>query len=147
METMTEPASELQALEKFMGSWEIKGRNLDAAPVAPNTAINGNVFFQYMPGHFFVTSNWNRKYRFKSHIGMSVIGFDRKKNRYFMEKFDNLGNRREYDLTHDEDSWHISGDTERAEIRFDDDHTYSERWEVKKSGHWKPVCEMKVMKI
>jgi len=139
------PPEKLHALEVFLGSWQITGKNLSLA--AADTMVRGNIFFQWMPGHFFITSQWHLKSGAESHIGMSVIGFDEAKQVYFMENYDNLGSRRTYTMRNDGFRWMIEGNRERGEIIFENPERYRERWEVRKDRHWEPLCELKVIKI
>jgi hypothetical protein len=141
------PDEKLHALEIFLGSWRLAGKNLPGAPTAANMMVTGNIFFQWMPGHFFMTGNWHRKYGYESHIGISLIGFDYGREAYFMENFDNLGFRREYVMRQHGANWSIEGTQERADIRFENAGLYHERWEIRKNRQWEGLCEFKVIKI
>lgn len=141
------PATELQVLEAFLGTWKLTGKNGSDA-MEPNAKITGNVYYVWLPGHYYMTSNWHHKSPMNSHIGMSVIAYDSAAQHFSMQQFDNMGYHRTYIMENSGNKWTIKGENERGVIVFDSNgDSFTEDWEIKLNGGWKPLCAMKVIKI
>jgi hypothetical protein len=143
-----EPAKALHKLDVFLGSWIVEGQNGPAAPFAPFAEVEGNIFYQWMPGGFFMTANWHRKFAYLSHIGLSVIEANGKTGSFAMHNFDNMGHHRIYALSNEDRRWIVEGKTERAKIAFDAaGDSFTETWESLGEDGWQLLCKLKVIKI
>jgi hypothetical protein len=78
---------------------------------------------------------------------LSLIGLN-EDGRYFARSIENHGFYRDYHLNHDGDLWKLSGETERATIRFENNSTEQViSWEWRRDGAWLPLCDRTAVKI
>jgi len=136
-------------LEAFIGRWNVSGRNADAAPAAPNSAIRGENHFEWVPGQFFVVGRFRHDNAAGSHSGVSLMGVEEDGGRLFAHNFDNLGYERRYALSIEGGVWRFVGQLERATLVFGEGgRSYEEKWELSKDGeHFVPLCEMHATKL
>lgn len=138
-----------ERLAAFIGRWSVSGRNADAAPVAPNSAITGEHHFEWLPGQFFVLGRFRHDHAAGAHSGASIFGIDEESGALFARNFDNLGYERKYTLSFERGVWRFVGRFERALLVFGQDgRSYEERWELSKDGvEFVPLCEMHATKL
>lgn len=142
------PSPKLKELEVFVGNWDVNGKNLITAPLAPDEHIKGTESYEWMDGNFYLECRWNRDFGKYSHIGLGVIGYDEEKKTFVTYNFDNLGYTRMYMFNHDGDTWKMNGEHERAMYVFSNGgNTMVIDWEVRKEGEdWKPLCHLEQTK-
>lgn len=147
-DVLPESEKKLLELDIFLGSWQIRGQDFSGTSGEASKKITGNVFYHWMPGHFFMLCNWHRKFGSNSHIGMGIIGFDEKKINFSSRNYDNSGNISGYRVQRQNNIWKFIGDKERAVIEFSPDgHSYTEDREINTGGVWRSLYEIKATKI
>jgi hypothetical protein len=136
-------------LAAFLGRWSVSGRNMDAAPDAPDSPISGENHFEWLPGQFFVLGRFRHDNDAGTHSGASILGIDEDSGALFARHFDNLGYERKYALSIESGVWRFVGRFERAVLVFGQDGmSYEERWELSKDGvEFVPLCEMRATKL
>ncbi len=130
-------------LQLFVGDWIIEGLNSSFAPNSVDTPLSGTQHVIFMESGRLVEAHW--KYEYKGgdkHYGISIIGKAQEKEKTECHNFDNIGFHRVYDCHFTENTWVLTGKSERATIKFDKNGmSYKEFWEVKKNGKWQSLCE------
>ena len=72
------PDPALKRLEKFVGTWEVNGRTLDAE----EDNISGRFAFQWLPGGFFLQQRTELNFAGYQVKGLEVIGYDPATDRF-----------------------------------------------------------------
>jgi len=141
------PDAALQPLTIFTGKWKVTGKNFMAAPGTPGTPVKGTVDYEWMPGEFFLVCHWDRQAGNTKHKGIGIIGCHPEQPELYTTNYDNLGYTRVYKITHENNTWKISGEYERATIIFaEDKKSFTENWEISEDAwNWKPLCELKAV--
>jgi hypothetical protein len=131
----------------FLGRWQTVGRTGPGAPV-PNVDVTGYEIYDWAPGRFFVTHQFDRRIGEDEHKGIGVLGYDAATQRYFANVFDNHGYARQYDVQVKDRVWTFAGQRERATfVLSDDGASMSIEWTVSSDGaRWRPLCELKATK-
>jgi hypothetical protein len=137
------PSPELQQLEIFAGHWEITGYNI-SLDNGQDIPVEGEDHYVWLPGNFFLVSNWQHSYDGGQHKGISIMGYDDETGKLFTHNFDNLGYERKYFLENSGTTWTFTGDNERAIREYNPEGDgYVENWQVNKNGEWLPLCTMR----
>ncbi|HEV8563362.1 MAG TPA: DUF1579 family protein [Actinomycetota bacterium] len=80
------PDPELKRLEKFVGTWEMKGRTLDA----DQDNVFGKTTFEWLPGGFFLQQRVEIDFMGLDVRGLEVIGYDPSTGKFPSTVFSNL---------------------------------------------------------
>jgi hypothetical protein len=145
---LSKPHAALRALDRFAGHWHVKGENLTNAPLAPEMKVKGDVDYKWMPGAFFMVSNWKWYFQNGAHIGLSIIGYDTHNCEFFSQNFDNMGYLRIYRMARKDQTWRLIGENERAVISFDETgNKFTEDWQIKTDSGWQPLCHLEMTRF
>ncbi|MHA7241544.1 hypothetical protein [Arthrobacter sp. TMS1-12-1] len=130
-------AKENEALAVFLGDWSATGTaygaDLDGAPWRSVHSA------RWHTGNFFVIQDERANGPFDT---MSLLGWDAERHAYFSWNIENHGFARQYLLEHNDQTWTLTGDTERATITFSDDgRTQTHHWEFQPNGQWITLCD------
>ena len=72
------PDPALQRLDRFIGTWEVKGRTLDAE----EDNMSGRLTFEWLPGGFFLQQRVQFDFMGLDVRGLEIIGYDRPGGRF-----------------------------------------------------------------
>ena len=72
------PDPALKRLEQFVGTWEVKGRTLDAE----EDNVSGRLTFEWLPGGFFLQQRTELNFAGYEVKGLEVIGYDPATDRF-----------------------------------------------------------------
>jgi hypothetical protein len=130
-------------LDLFVGEWRIEGKNLDGAEEFAGTDLEGVQRCEWLPGRYFLIQRDEVHYGDGgTHQTTWITGWDVERQCYSVQFFDSLGYTRRYDVTVEGSTWTFEGETERANIVFDEGGlTYRGFWERSLAGRWVPLCE------
>ena len=67
-----EPDPALRRLDRFVGTWEVRGRTLDAE----EDNVSGRLTFEWLPGGFFLQQRVELNFMGFDIAGLEVIGYD-----------------------------------------------------------------------
>lgn len=130
-------ADTYEALHVFLGDWSAEG-------TAYGSDLQGGPWrsvhsARLHPGGFFVVQHEHANGPFDT---SSFLGWDPERETYFSWSIENHGFAREYLVTHSDQTWTFTGDTERATIIFSDDGTtQTHHWEFRPEGEWITLCD------
>ena len=131
------------ALNAFVGTWNVTGKNAEGAQTAAGALVTGEESYDWLPGEYFLIYRWQRRFEGNEHIGIGIIGFDMARQEYWAQFFDNLGYSRTYDVEIHGRELKYSGAWERARLLVHDDgDTMSISWERSVDGVWLPLCDL-----
>lgn len=103
------PSPELKRLERFVGTWSLKGRTLDA----DQDNVFGTTTFEWLPGGFFLQQRIELDFMGMEVRGLEVIGYDPSTGRFPSTVYSSLVGvpiPYEYDIQND----HVTIRTELA---------------------------------
>jgi hypothetical protein len=66
------PDPALERLDRFVGSWEVRGRTLDAE----EDNVSGRLTFEWLPGKFFLQQRVEMSFMGHEIAALEVIGYD-----------------------------------------------------------------------
>lgn len=69
---MPKPDPALKRLEKFVGTWSIKGRTLDSKV----DNVSARTTFEWLPGRFFLKQNFEADFMGMKIQSLEIIGYD-----------------------------------------------------------------------
>lgn len=124
------PDPALKALERFVGTWEVRGRTLDS----DEDNVSGRLIFEWLPGGFFLQQRVEIDFMGLDVRGLEVIGYDPSTGRFPSTVYSNLSGMPtpyEYD---------IQGDrvTIRTELAGGATYTGLFNEDGTMSGGWRP---------
>ena len=140
------PVPGLKKLDVFVGTWHVEGEAYDQeVPGDPGATAKwvSDETYEWLPGGFFLVHRWDARVGAQEFTGIEVIGYDDATDTYFSQLFDNLGNRLEYSVKSEADTWIFTGLKTRATVRERiDGSTMEWNWEGKTEGQdWQPICD------
>jgi hypothetical protein len=143
------PTREHSLLAAFIGKWTIEGQNLAKTPVTASSDVKGIETYDWLPGGFFVIYRWERHFATATHKGLGMISHDETNHTFSSTHYDNMGNKKTYEMVHDEEGWKLIGETERAIITFDETgNSFTENWEIlDDDNNWQPLCSLNSKRI
>jgi hypothetical protein len=142
-----------EALSVFVGRWTARGTSYggtDQTGADPRSA--GEQWLSthegsWHTGGFFLVQDEKADIQGNRFDTLSVMGVD-EDGSYFASSFENHGFHRRYGVKRQGDLWTLSGDQERATIKFEDEgRTQVISWEWKQNGAWLPLCDRVAEKI
>jgi Protein of unknown function (DUF1579) len=83
---MPEPDPALKRLDKFIGTWEFKGRTLDS----DQDNVFGTTTFEWLPGGFFLLQRINLDFIGMGIEGLELIGYDTETKTFPSTVYSNL---------------------------------------------------------
>jgi len=135
----------IQQLEVFVGKWQTDGEILSPEG---NQLISGTDTYEWLPGNHFLLHHVDvvmGKQKVKS---VEIIGFDSGNQCFFMESYDNDGNKVSMIAIQNNGIWNFLGkDARFSGEACDDGNAFSGLWEkLNEDGHWVPWMEIKLTK-
>ena len=125
------PDPALKQLERFVGTWDLRGRTLDSE----KDNVFGRTSFEWLPGGFFLQQRIELDFMGMEIKGLEVIGYDPSTGKYPSTVYSNLVGTPipyEYDIQND----HVKIRTELA-----GGATFTGTWSTEGdtgSGGWRP---------
>ena len=154
---MTEPpkrGAKHEALSVFLGKWTARGTSYGGTDQSgDDPKANGEAWLSthegaWHTGMFFLVQDERADIAESRFDTLSVMGVDPETGEYFARSFENHGFYRNYKLTKQAKVWTLSGETERAKIKFSDDNrTQVITWEWKRNGEWLPLCDRSAVRV
>jgi hypothetical protein len=80
------PDPALKRLEKFVGTWSMKGRTLDA----DQDNVFGKTTFEWLPGGFFLQQRVELEFMGRAVRGLEIIGYDPSTGKFPSTVYSNL---------------------------------------------------------
>lgn len=80
------PDPALERLDRFVGTWEVKGRTLDS----DRDNVSGRLTFEWLPGGFFLQQRVELDFAGYAVRGLEVIGYDPSTGRFPSTVFSNM---------------------------------------------------------
>jgi uncharacterized protein DUF1579 len=80
------PDTALQRLERFVGTWEVTGRTLDAQ----EENVSGRLAFEWLPGGFFLQQRVQIDFMGLDVRGLEIIGYDPATGKFPSTVYSNL---------------------------------------------------------
>lgn len=148
------PSAEHKRLEVFVGKWKHEGQSYGEGQSKENpydSAVKwtSEETYEWLSGGFFLVHRFDALLGGKEFKGIEIIGYDASSQSYFVQFFDNSGNRPTYLASVSEDTWTFTGEAQRATVLFsDDNNTMTIHWDWKTDGeNWLPLCDRKATKF
>lgn len=151
--TKTTEAAELQQLERFLGTWTVRGRQL-AGPVGPAADIAGTESYEWLQGGQFLVHRFDARLGDDAAACIEITGYDPPSGAYPTHTYYNDGRSNDWQGRFDERGrWILTGEwpmpdgraTVRCTMEFTDGGaTRTARWESSKDGaRWEPFWEVR----
>lgn len=141
------PGKEQEHLQVFVGKWKTEGTCWEHpnGPAIPVRAVDS---YEWLPGKFFLIHRWEANIGENENSGIEIIGFDESTGIYFMNSYDNLGNRAVMEASFQNNTWAFLGESERCQVIFKDGgRIMNGSWERTNDGaNWVPWMEVKLTK-
>jgi hypothetical protein len=130
-------ANEHERLKVFLGDWWAEGTAYGAdLEGAPWRSVHNA---RRHSGDQFVIQDERANGPFHT---VSFLGWDQERGTFFSWSVENHGFNREYLVTVDDDTWTLTGGSERATITFSDGgRTQTHHWEFRPNGEWITLCD------
>ena len=124
------PDPRLREFERFIGTWEMKGKTLDADSGSYN--VTATATFAYLPGGFFVSQRFKADFDGMPIESLEIIGYDPETNTFPSTVYANMASK---PLAYE---WQLDGDD--VTIKTDElGATFHGRWSGDElSGGWRP---------
>jgi len=125
---LPKPHPRLQEFERFIGTWDMKGRTLDSA----TDNVTARATFEYLPGGFFVAQRFKADFDGMPIESLEIIGYDPDTDSFPSTVYANMA------ATPLAYRWKLDGDS--VTITTDElGATFRGRWDGKSlSGGWRP---------
>jgi len=122
------PAQRLREFERFMGTWDMKGRTLES----DHDNVTARATFEYLAGGFFVTQRFKADFDGMPIESLEVIGYDPERNAFPSTVYASMADK---PLAYE---WQLDGD--EVTIRTEElGATFHGRWNGETlSGGWRP---------
>ena len=124
------PDPRLREFERFIGTWEMKGKTLDSDADGYN--VTATATFEYLPGEFFVAQRFKADFDGRPIESLEIIGYDPETDTFPSTVFANMAAR---PLAY---RWDLDGDD--VTITTDElGATFHGKWSGDElSGGWRP---------
>lgn len=138
---------EYQELSRFVGKWKTTG-TIPASDASPEIKVSGSDTYEWLPGGFFLLHKVNVLLGDDKNETLEIIGFDKKKNCYTMQHYDNKGNSGFMTADCKDEVWTFLGENLRFKGRFKKrDTEFSGVWEQSSDGiNWTYLMDIKLIK-
>ena len=136
-----------ERINKFTGRWNTEGRILPTTTSA-EIIISGTDSYEWLPGEFFLLHRVNVRIGDDKNQTVEIIGFDKEKNHYTLQHYDNKGNSGFMTGHCAEGRWTFVSETLRFTGEFsDNDKIFSGIWEMTEDGKkWTHFMDIKLVK-
>lgn len=135
-----------QNLNKFVGHWKTTGW-IPATGTTPAIKIHGTDTYQWLPGGFFLLHTVDVYVGDDHNETTEIIGFDKQKELYTMQHYDNKGNSGVMTAVCKDDVWVFNGDNLRFTGGFKNrDKEFSGIWEQSNGKDWQHFMDIKLSK-
>lgn len=128
---MPAPDPALRQLDRFVGTWEVRGRTLDSQ----DDNVSGRLVFEWLPGGFFLQQRTELDFAGMEVRGLELIGYDPELGTYPSTVYPNMvGIPLPYE-------YKLDGDHLTIRTEFGGGATYSGRFSDdgnSMSGGWRP---------
>jgi hypothetical protein len=142
-----------EALAMFLGRWTARGTSYGGTDQSgDDPKANGEPWLSTHEGYwhtggFFLVQDERADIQGSRFDTLSIMGVE-EDGSYSARCVENHGFYRHYRVECDGDLWTLSGDLERATIRFTDEaRTQVISWEWKQDGAWLPLCDRVAVKV
>jgi hypothetical protein len=137
----------------FLGRWTARGSSYGGNyQNGGNPTANGEPWLSthdayWHTGQYFLVQDERADINGARFDTLSIMGMN-EDGTYFARSFENHGFYRNYSVDRNEDLWTLTGDQERATVRFEAGGTRQiVTWEWKQSGRWMPLCDRCAIKV
>lgn len=136
-----------EKLNKFVGQWKTTGL-IPASGNTPEIKIYGTDTYEWLPGSFFLMHSVDVSVGNDRNETTEIIGFDKQKDLYTMQHYDNKGNSGVMTAVCRDEVWTFLGDNLRFTGGFkEEDQEFSGVWEQSTDGiNWKHFMNIKLTK-
>jgi hypothetical protein len=126
-----QPHPALRRLDRFVGTWEVRGRTLDVE----DDNVSGRLAFEWLPGGFFLQQRVALNFMGFDIAGLEVIGYDPATGRFPSTVFASMvGVPIPYE-------WNVQGDRVKIRTELAGGATFTGTWAEdgsSMSGGWRP---------
>lgn len=142
---MTQKGPEYEQLNKFVGKWTTTGR-IPASQTAAEIKISGTDTYEWLPGEFFLLHKANVLIGDDRSETFEIIGFDREKNLYTMQHYNNKGDSGFMTADCKGGVWTFHGEYLRFSGGFrNNDGEFSGIWEQSTDGkNWQHFMDIRL---
>jgi hypothetical protein len=144
---MKDRSFEYDQLDKFLGKWTTVGK-IPASDTTPEIKISGTDTYEWLPGEFFLLHKVDVIVGDNKNETFEIIGYDRQKNLYTMQHYDNKGNSGIMTANCNDGVWTILGENLRFTGGFKNhDKEFSGIWQQSSDGeNWTHLMDIKLTK-
>lgn len=144
---MEDSKFEYDQLNKFAGEWTTAGK-IPASDSTPEIKISGKDTYEWLPGNFFLLHKADVNVGDDKNETFEIIGFDKQKNLYTMQHYDNKGNSGFMTASCIDGIWTFLGENLRFTGRFKNrNKEFSGIWEQSSDGKiWTHLMDIKLTK-
>lgn len=142
---------EHEELAVFLGDWQAEGTSYGGPEQSPENPHAGASPWmsihsaRWHSGNYFIVQDERANGPFDT---LSLMGWDAEAGRYFCRTIENHGFARDYTLAFQGRVWTLTGEHERATLRFGEGGSSQEiTWEWKPAGIWLPLCDRRAKRI
>lgn len=126
------PDPALRRLDRFVGTWEVRGRTLDAE----SDNVSGRLTFEWLPGGFFLEQRGRMNFMGLELESLELIGYDQESGTFPSTVFANIGPQ---PLPY---QWEVEGDELKISVSYGPlDATFTGRFAEDGQtfgGGWRP---------
>lgn len=139
---------EYEQLNKFAGKWNTTG-TIPASGSSPEIRISGTDTYEWLPGGFFLLHKVAVLVGDDKNDTFEIIGFDKQRNLYTMQHYDNKGNSGFMTAFYKDGIWTFLGDKLRFTGGFKEhDSEFSGVWEQSSDGNnWTHFMDIKLTRL
>jgi hypothetical protein len=131
---MENKSLEYEQLNRFVGKWKTTGI-IPASGASPEIKVSGSDTYEWLPGGFFLVHKVNVLVGEDKNETLEIIGFDKQRNRYTMQHYDNKGNSGFMTADCKDGIWTFLGDKLRFRGGFEKQDTeFAGVWEQSSNG-------------
>ena len=145
MKTINKPYDQLA---RFVGFWQTEGRII-ATESSPEIKISGTDTYEWLPGEFFLLHKVDVRMGDTHNQTLEIIGFDKAKNEFTLQHYDNEGNSGFMTGMYADHVWIFLGEDLKFTGGFkNDDKVFSGIWEKSTNGNeWTHFMDITLSKI
>lgn len=142
---MKDKRFEYEQLNKFVGEWKTVGE-IPASNTTPEIKISGTDTYEWLPGGFFLLHRVDVLVGDDKNKTFEIIGFDKQKNLYTMQHYDNKGGSGFMTAYCNDGVWRFLGENLRFTGGFKEhDREFSGVWEQSSDGeNWTHFMDIKL---
>ncbi|MDF3026026.1 MAG: hypothetical protein K0S23_333 [Fluviicola sp.] len=144
---MKDKSLEYEQLNRFVGKWKTTGK-IPASGASPEINVSGSDTYEWLPGGFFLLHKVDVLLGDDKNETLEIIGFDKQRDLYTMQHYDNKGNSGFMTADYKDGVWTFLGDNLRFKGGFKKNDTeFSGVWEQSSDGKdWTHFMEIRLTK-